>query len=514
MSDNSKVINEFLKGKSKKFLKEIIFKKKFEGSIDFGVLELNGFNDITKIVIPEGDVNEIVNLPIKLQFLNCSKNKISILPKLPETLEVLNISDNKITIIDLEGVQNLKELNVSQNKITIIKNVPESIEIININDNNVIEFDFLGLFNLKHFEALKNIGIKLLNVPNNIDMKIDPIYEDKSNVEEIQNKNRENEKEIGEIGLDNEEEIEEIGLDNEEEIDEIGLDNEEEIHDIDDENLDDIDDESLDNIDDESLDDIIDENLDDVVGDIDREIKRNSLVLKYYSLKNEYEKKKLEIKRLIGKEPRKNTNDLCVKCKKVGGSIFTSDKDEHGKKRLFAYCGSSEKCFSIKVVAGVNETDTYVIADKSRIDTINLFDKKGENLEIIAGNLKYEIISQKVQDEIKDRLMKEITELKDGQMVETEKNYAKVFLNNKDIINQKLQMINELELNMLESNATNSTNENVSMQITMNDLYKNLRTEYKYHRVIMIESLKGDVIGSRLLLDGNHMYNNYSFTDT
>jgi Leucine-rich repeat (LRR) protein len=68
-------------------------------------------------------------LPSTLEYLDCSHNKMMVLPELPSTLEYLDCSYNKWTVLP-ELPSTLKQLKCSHNKMTVLPKLPSTLKTL------------------------------------------------------------------------------------------------------------------------------------------------------------------------------------------------------------------------------------------------------------------------------------------------------------------------------------------------------------------------------------------------
>jgi hypothetical protein len=152
------------------------------GDLDFSVIRSSDFMSITSILLVEGEITSIQNIPegittfvcpknllfaledlpsslesidvpynylstirltqcVKLQHVNVSHNALErVDPPLPKTITKLFLSNNQLTYLNLQGLDVLSILNVSNNKLSVIDYLPESVTSLLIDNNPSIEF--------------------------------------------------------------------------------------------------------------------------------------------------------------------------------------------------------------------------------------------------------------------------------------------------------------------------------------------------------------------------------------
>jgi hypothetical protein len=152
-------------------------KKLYEEPIDY-ILNINLIS-INKIKCIRLQISHITNLPLNLEYLNCSDNKIKEIKYLPNTLKVLKLSNcyldsNKIKLIDFY-LPELEVLKLNSNNLdnnNIIEFIPykNKLKVFECTNNNLVNFVVI-LEYMKDLEVLK-CGSNKLNELNNLPNKI------------------------------------------------------------------------------------------------------------------------------------------------------------------------------------------------------------------------------------------------------------------------------------------------------------------------------------------------------
>jgi hypothetical protein len=155
---------ETLLENTNKQVSELIVNEPLYGDVDFDVLRKNGFAFVDDIVLPEGKVTSITNLPSRLKSLSVQGQLLKKIENLPNSITDLNVSFNYLTKIDLSNLKNLEKLNVANNKLTKLDGFPESLIEIDCNTNEIVKIDFDGLINLKKI----NISNNKINLVENL----------------------------------------------------------------------------------------------------------------------------------------------------------------------------------------------------------------------------------------------------------------------------------------------------------------------------------------------------------
>jgi len=137
------------------------------GDIDFSILK-EGFSNIKTILLPEGEITNIINIPEGVTQLHIDKNLIFELNDLPSSLTNLGVTYNYLSTIDFTELKNLEYVNVSYNQITELENLPTELIELNCENNQLRSLDLRGLTNLKVLNVSYNNLTIIENLPENI----------------------------------------------------------------------------------------------------------------------------------------------------------------------------------------------------------------------------------------------------------------------------------------------------------------------------------------------------------
>lgn len=149
--------------------------------------ELSRFKNLKILCCFDTKLQEIYNLPSRLEYLDCCYNQLKNLPELPFTLTFLNCSvnilttlpklpiklnklvcfDNKLTKLP-KLPESLTELKCSVNKLTNIPDLPNSLKILQCNNNKLILLPEVILTSLIYINCANNLLIKLPKLPQNL----------------------------------------------------------------------------------------------------------------------------------------------------------------------------------------------------------------------------------------------------------------------------------------------------------------------------------------------------------
>lgn len=150
---------------------EIIVKDPLHGELDLSILVSNGFLQVRKIIIGEGKLTRIENIPQKLpqiRVFHCTNNLLKNIENLPTSLEELNLDGNQLSEIDISVLDNLKTLHISDNRLTSLENFPETLEELHASSNQLTQLDFSSAHSLKVINISENNILRIENLPDNI----------------------------------------------------------------------------------------------------------------------------------------------------------------------------------------------------------------------------------------------------------------------------------------------------------------------------------------------------------
>ena len=184
------LLNDYSKDTS-----EIIVKEPLYGELDLSVLVVNGFLQVKKIIIEEGKVTNIENIPHKLpmiRILHCTNNLLKNVENLPTSLEELNLNGNELAEIDISVLDNLKILSLNNNRLTTLENFPETLEEFHATSNQLTQLNFANVPSLKVVNISDNNILRIENLPesvNELNMENNPDIEFVNSSIPIQPKN-------------------------------------------------------------------------------------------------------------------------------------------------------------------------------------------------------------------------------------------------------------------------------------------------------------------------------------
>jgi hypothetical protein len=138
--------------KTNKRIEILEFKESLHGDLDFTIVKELGFGLLREIIIKEGDVTSITNLPAGIKKLTCNNNLLTTLENLPESLEYLNVNNNYIEVLQIDYLKNLQVLHCASNRLAKLADLPESIHEIHCENNALLDTLYLG--NVKNLSVL------------------------------------------------------------------------------------------------------------------------------------------------------------------------------------------------------------------------------------------------------------------------------------------------------------------------------------------------------------------------
>jgi Leucine-rich repeat (LRR) protein len=97
---------------------------------------LTRFKNLKTLDCSNNKLNLLPTLPQNLKTLYCSNNKLTLLPTLPQNLKTLNCHNNKLTLLPTLP-QNLKTLYCHNNKLTLLPTLLENLEILGYSNNPI-----------------------------------------------------------------------------------------------------------------------------------------------------------------------------------------------------------------------------------------------------------------------------------------------------------------------------------------------------------------------------------------
>jgi len=127
-------------------------KESLHGDLDFSVIRDSGFMFVHTILLSEGEITSVRNVPEGITHFTCRKNFLVGLEKLPSSLTNLDIESNYVETIDLSPCRILSVVNLSHNRINKLDELPKEIVELDLQYN---ELTFLKLKGSSKLRILK-----------------------------------------------------------------------------------------------------------------------------------------------------------------------------------------------------------------------------------------------------------------------------------------------------------------------------------------------------------------------
>lgn len=164
------------------------------GDIDFAVLKELNMGIPKEIIIEEGKVTNVYNVPEGVETLKIQKNMLYELKDLPKSIKVLDVEENYLQKIELSGLNDLKEVNLSHNQLQEVDTFPGSLTSISISHNKLKMLDLKDIDNLEYLNVSNNIITLIENFPENgipeFIMENTPSIEFRGSIPELQDNKR------------------------------------------------------------------------------------------------------------------------------------------------------------------------------------------------------------------------------------------------------------------------------------------------------------------------------------
>lgn len=150
-------------------IKVINMPTQLSGDIDLNVLKDKGYGVPDELIFHEGKITNIYNIPEGIMRLEVSNNLLNELINLPKSLQVLNLQQNVLDNIDISLLSDLEELNISHNKLSELKNIPNKIRVLKCTHNKLEELDLSNLSNLRTLHISNNMITVIDNMPDTVE---------------------------------------------------------------------------------------------------------------------------------------------------------------------------------------------------------------------------------------------------------------------------------------------------------------------------------------------------------
>ena len=146
----------------------IEIKDSLYGDLDFSILRNSGFMFVHTIVLNEGEITSVINLPEGITHFTCKKNFLVGLEKLPSSLTHLDLEYNYLESIDLTPCKILSSLCLSDNRLKKLENLPVDLDELYVNNNQLTFLKLSGLYHLKTLHLSNNKINTIEDLPETI----------------------------------------------------------------------------------------------------------------------------------------------------------------------------------------------------------------------------------------------------------------------------------------------------------------------------------------------------------
>lgn len=144
------------------------FSESLHGDLDFSVIRNSGFMFVHTVILSEGEITSVVNLPEGITHFTCAKNFLTTLEKLPSSLQKLEVPYNYIEAIDLSPCRVLDHANLSNNRLRELKDLPRELTELTVDHNELALVKLTGLKKLKALNVSNNKITVIEDLPENI----------------------------------------------------------------------------------------------------------------------------------------------------------------------------------------------------------------------------------------------------------------------------------------------------------------------------------------------------------
>lgn len=170
ISDNNtaqEYINKLLNSLTRR-TEVLHIKDALHGDIDFSGIHNIGFQFLHTIILHEGEITSIRNIPERVHTLICPKNLLISLDDLPSTITHLEIPYNYLTSYNFKNTPKLLVLHAEHNHINSLEYFSSELSEIYVQNNKITRLDLRGLPNLKTLNISDNPITVIENLPENL----------------------------------------------------------------------------------------------------------------------------------------------------------------------------------------------------------------------------------------------------------------------------------------------------------------------------------------------------------
>ena len=155
-------------------------KDSLHGDLDFSIISNSGLLSLHTIILQEGEITSIRNIPNTVHTLMCPKNLLIDIDDVPDSLVHLEAPYNYITTYNFSNTPKLKIFNLEHNHLINLEHFSSELTEIYIQNNKLTQLDLRGLPNLKILNISNNTITVIENLPENI---VDFIMENTPSIE-------------------------------------------------------------------------------------------------------------------------------------------------------------------------------------------------------------------------------------------------------------------------------------------------------------------------------------------
>lgn len=143
-------------------------KDALHGDLDFSLIHNIGFMFLHTIILQEGEITSIRNIPETVHTLICPKNLLFDLNDLPSSITHLEIPYNYLTSFNFSNTPNLKVFHAQHNHLEELNHFSSDLTELHIQYNKLVHLDLRGFPELKTLNISNNPITVIENLPENI----------------------------------------------------------------------------------------------------------------------------------------------------------------------------------------------------------------------------------------------------------------------------------------------------------------------------------------------------------
>ena len=151
-----------------KNITELLIKENLEGDIDFSILKTMNFGLVNSIILKNGSITSIKNIPETVKYINIESNLIDTLEDLPKDLETLHIQNNYLKEIDISYLTKLEKLYLDSNRLEKLEKIPPNLKELSVCYNKLNEINLEGVDKLQILNVSENPISIIENLPEKI----------------------------------------------------------------------------------------------------------------------------------------------------------------------------------------------------------------------------------------------------------------------------------------------------------------------------------------------------------